>query len=228
MSAVDERDFLLCSLRDLEAERAAGDIDEADYVRLRDDYTARAADALRSGGNGSPERRAISSRTTAWIVALAVLAIVAGVLLARSAGERLPGQTVTGTIAQGSTDQISHAQQLAGQGKILEAIKLYDAVLKTDPQNPVALAQRGWLVSRAGLADEGLVSIDKAIAADPSYPDAHFFKAMILWRDQHKPADAVAEFQAVLDHDPPPDLANTVSQLKAQAEAEASGGPKQP
>lgn len=228
MSAVDERDFLLRSLRDLDAERAAGDIDEADYVRLRDDYTARAADALRSGGTERRRRSPTSARTAAVIAGLAVLAVVAGLLLARSAGERLPGQTVTGTIAEGSTDEISKAQQLAGQGKILEAIKLYDGVLKTDPQNPVALAQRGWLVSRAGLTDVGLASIDKAIAADPSYPDAHFFKAMILWRDQHKAAEAVVEFQAVLDHDPPPDLANTVNQLKAQAEAEASGSTQQP
>ena len=37
----EERDFLLNSLRDLEAERNAGDITEADYIALRDDYTAR-------------------------------------------------------------------------------------------------------------------------------------------------------------------------------------------
>ncbi len=44
----EERDFLLKSLEDLEAERAAGDISEADYVSLRDDYTARAAEVLRA------------------------------------------------------------------------------------------------------------------------------------------------------------------------------------
>ncbi len=43
----EERDFLLRSLRDLEAERSAGDIDEVDYRALRTDYTARAAMVLR-------------------------------------------------------------------------------------------------------------------------------------------------------------------------------------
>jgi tetratricopeptide (TPR) repeat protein len=43
----EEREFFLRSLRDLEAERAAGDIDEVDYVALRDDYTVRAAHVLR-------------------------------------------------------------------------------------------------------------------------------------------------------------------------------------
>jgi tetratricopeptide (TPR) repeat protein len=37
----------LRSLRDLEAERSAGDIDEVDFVALKEDYTARAADVLR-------------------------------------------------------------------------------------------------------------------------------------------------------------------------------------
>lgn len=43
----EEREFFLRSLQDLEAERAAGDIDEVDYLALRDDYTARAAEVLR-------------------------------------------------------------------------------------------------------------------------------------------------------------------------------------
>lgn len=60
----EEREFLLRSLRDLDAEFAAGDIDEADYHTLRDDYTARAAALLRpaepvlGGGGGG---RGVSS-----------------------------------------------------------------------------------------------------------------------------------------------------------------------
>jgi tetratricopeptide (TPR) repeat protein len=44
----DERAFLLDSLEDLERERAAGDLSEADYAALRDRYTQRAADVLRA------------------------------------------------------------------------------------------------------------------------------------------------------------------------------------
>jgi hypothetical protein len=43
----EERDFFLRSLRDLEAEHDAGDIDDIDYAALHDDYTVRAADVLR-------------------------------------------------------------------------------------------------------------------------------------------------------------------------------------
>ena len=47
LSLEEERDFCLRSLRDLEAERDAGDIDAVDYETLRDAYTVRAAAALR-------------------------------------------------------------------------------------------------------------------------------------------------------------------------------------
>src|SRR5690606_11549803 len=44
----EERDFLLRSLDDLEREHDAGDVDDADYAELKDDYTARAAAVLRA------------------------------------------------------------------------------------------------------------------------------------------------------------------------------------
>ncbi|MGQ0744129.1 MAG: tetratricopeptide repeat protein [Acidimicrobiales bacterium] len=43
-----ERDFLLASLADLEAERESGEMDDAGYQVLHDDYTARTAKILRS------------------------------------------------------------------------------------------------------------------------------------------------------------------------------------
>src|SRR5262249_38766367 len=53
-----ERDVLLKSLDDLEAEHAAGGIDDESYQTLRDDYTARAAAvirALRDGVDARPD-----------------------------------------------------------------------------------------------------------------------------------------------------------------------------
>ncbi len=57
MQQEEERDFLLRSLDDLDAERAAGNIDDETYERLHDDYTARAAIAVRAmQGGGTPTR----------------------------------------------------------------------------------------------------------------------------------------------------------------------------
>ena len=56
----EERAFLLRSLTDLEREYEAGDVDDQDYVALKDDYTARAAGVLRAieaGRSALPPRR---------------------------------------------------------------------------------------------------------------------------------------------------------------------------
>ncbi|MEY2426529.1 MAG: hypothetical protein QOI61_2101, partial [Actinomycetota bacterium] len=45
---VAERDFLLRSIADLDAEQEAGDLATDDFAALRDDYVARAAAVLRA------------------------------------------------------------------------------------------------------------------------------------------------------------------------------------
>jgi tetratricopeptide (TPR) repeat protein len=85
----EERDFYLRSLRDLDTELAAGDIDPADYRSLKEAYTARAASTLRalasiddrgaipsSNGNGSthdqvPTNSASNDRRTGQAISSA-------------------------------------------------------------------------------------------------------------------------------------------------------------
>ncbi|MGI8792871.1 MAG: tetratricopeptide repeat protein [Acidimicrobiales bacterium] len=219
---IDEREHLLASLRDLDAELAAGDIDPSDYAALRDSYTARTAEVLRlleHEDRSMPSRPSATAvramprlrwRTAAVVLAVGLASAGAGLLMANSAGERLPGDEATGNITRNATDRISQAQALVTGGRILDAIRVYDEVLKDDPDQPVALAQRGWLVSRAGLADDGLATIERAIAIDPRYPDAWFFKAMILWRLKDDKAGARAAFEELLALDPPAELADFV------------------
>ena len=74
-------DFLLRSLEDLEREFAAGDMDEADYRTLRDDYTVRASEVLRAIDE---QRRLVERqrparspwRTVASVVAVLALAVL--------------------------------------------------------------------------------------------------------------------------------------------------------
>ena len=57
------------SLRDLDAELAAGDVDRADYETLRDGYTKRAADVLRDIEEGKaalPASRPRRARRSGW------------------------------------------------------------------------------------------------------------------------------------------------------------------
>src|SRR5438309_10693168 len=92
----EERAFLLRSLRDLEHEHDAGDIDETDYETLKDDYTARAADVLRAiddGRSSLPARRTRRPWRVAVIAATVPAAgVVAGGLLGRTSGRRAAGE----------------------------------------------------------------------------------------------------------------------------------------
>jgi tetratricopeptide (TPR) repeat protein len=60
----DELAFLLDSLQDLEREHSAGDISEADYVALGDQYTRRAAEVLRALQRDEPARVSTSDVAT--------------------------------------------------------------------------------------------------------------------------------------------------------------------
>lgn len=233
----EERDFLLRSLRDLDRERAAGDIDDDDYRALRDDYTARAAEVIRRIRGITPGEEAGSARgrrspwrTVAVAVSVVALAAGAGLAVARSSGERLAGEQVSGSIRRTGGDLVSQALAEFRAGRAVEALKLLDRAIAADPTNAPALAYRGWLVrlagaqsGRADLIDAGLRYIERAIAADPTYPDAHFFRGMILFTDRNDPAGAVAEFEAFLANNPPPDQVGPVTEILQRAREAAEG-----
>jgi tetratricopeptide (TPR) repeat protein len=218
----EEREFLLQSIRDLDAELAAGDLDPEDHRRLRDEYTARAAEVLRQmEGAGEPSAAAQAappaaarsgrgrSKALVAVVVAALLSGGAGYAVATSSNDRLQTDEATGSIELGSTDRITRAQQLVSQGKVLQAVRVYDELIAEDPENPVALAQKGWLLVQVGepsLVDSGLASIDRAIAAEPTYADAYFFKGMTLLRAKGDPALARQVFEQGLATNPPPDV----------------------
>ena len=132
------------------------------------------------------------------------------------------GQPLTGSLPGTPAERLSQAVQLDSQGKALEALKMYDAVLAEDPANVQALAYKGWLLKRAGLADEAQEALDKAVAIDPRYPDAHFFRGMLLFQDRNDPAGAVVEFRTFLDNNPPQEMVPAVQDVLKRAEAEAA------
>jgi cytochrome c-type biogenesis protein CcmH/NrfG len=158
-----ERDFLLKSLDDLETERAAGNIDDASYTELHDDYTARAAAtirALRDGVDARPVAPAVSWRRRGLVIGgIVAFAVVAAVALAAALGARLPGQTSSG-------NQPAVAPS-AGERKA----RLQEAVDKNpnDPQARLALAR---FLEQSGDTVESLKQYDKAAEIAPDNADA--------------------------------------------------------
>ena len=175
----DARDFLLRSIEDLDAERAAGDIDADRYEALRSDYTARAAAVLRAladeaapapaagepeaapDGDGrdpghadrppGPRRR---RRVLLW-AGVGALAAAAVVVVSSELAARLPGQTASGSLSLASGDRLqrtdAQAAALEASGKDAEALALYRQVLRAAPTDEQALAEAGWLEFQAGV-----------------------------------------------------------------------------
>jgi hypothetical protein len=178
-----EREFLLRSLRDLEAEHDAGDIDETDYQTLRDDYTARAAAVLRAiearrrSGRRTEVDRSLSQRglgVDAGAEANAVAgATVGGRQDALAAAQRsrrrwritaiasivaiAGGLTIWAVSSSSGSRQpgqtVSGNSQLANGG--------------TDPR----LARAGQLVNKGKVAD-ALKLYDQILHDDPNQPEA--------------------------------------------------------
>jgi tetratricopeptide (TPR) repeat protein len=184
----EERDFLLRSLDDLEREHDAGDVDDTDYATLRDDYTARAAAAIRTieakQAAAAPARPPRSwGRTIAWVAGIAVFAVLAGVLVARMSGSRRDSETATGDVRDNTRQLIADATNAAQRGDYDDAIALFTDALDLSPSDTEALTYRGWARFQKGGDDAAaMADVDDAISLDPAYPDARVFKAIMLVR----------------------------------------------
>ena len=218
-----ERDFLLRSLADLDVEHAAGDLGEDRYRELHDRYTVQAATVLRAlerleqtaPSPKPPPRRRRRARITAVVVVAAAVVAGGGALLVSAAGDRQPGQTITGNAQSAADDldaltraarqrpddpdaQLAYATALMEDRQLVDALRAFDDAARLDPANPVPKAYGGWIVFLAGLPDEALTRLDAAVAADPAFPDARFFRGMVLLRGRQDDTAALAEFREYL------------------------------
>jgi tetratricopeptide (TPR) repeat protein len=241
----DERSFLLDSLQDLERERAAGDLSEADYLSLRDSYTRRAADVLRalerSPRDAELEERSDDGATDVapsplparrrrglLVTGLLILVIaVAATLVVTQTGVRLPGQTETGSVRLSSAAQLrqtlAQAETLQSSGNSAEALRLYDQVLSVDPTQPDALAQSGWLEFEAGVKSRNPAVLAQAQAqeqaaerADPGAYAPHLYLGSMYLAEGNAGA-AVTQYRQFLADRPPTDEVQVARPFITQA-----------
>ena len=225
-----EQQFLLRSLRDLDNEREAGDIDDADYAALRDGYIARTAAITR-------ELKGIEAATPVvkrgWLrrilVVVCVIAVAAGagIWVARQSGQRLPGQSASGAIEQSTSGLLATARQLnfSDPGK---AIELYTQVLKLEPDNPEALTYRSWILALTARAATGSVKqlalvtavndLLRAQKVDNQYPDAHCFLGIVYFRFLNSASLAKPQLDTCKAMNPPKEVQSFVVSIVAEVD----------
>lgn len=237
----EERRGLLRALRDLDEERATGQITDETYRRVRAETEVKAVAVLRAleardgageatthlrslrspaegNGAGAPERGGADRRRVLIGVLVGGLIVAAVVpILARSVGNRAPGQPITGGTVGGALSffqqrvaehpndvaaRLDLAQRYLQAGDARSAVVQYLAALNLDPRNAEAQANLGFVLYAAGRAQDGLRAVEQALAADPNYPEALYFKGVILLRGLRRPAEAAVAFRAYLDAAP--------------------------
>lgn len=232
----DEQQFLLNSLRDLEKEREAGDIDDADYRTLRDGYVARTAAITRElRGLETAEEAPRPKWLRRVLVSVCVLAIAigSGLLVARSSGQRLPGETFTGGIEQSTANILATARQL-NFADPAKSIELYTEVLKLEPDNVEALTYRSWILALSSRDAEGEVKrlalatavtdLVRAQRADPTYPDAHCFLGIVYFRFLEQASLAKKQLDVCNSMDPPASVSSFVSAISKEVDAAVKRG----
>lgn len=237
----EQRDFLLASLADLEREHDAGDLDDADYAELRDDYTARAAETLRAidesrAAFAEVRRPRSTGRTLAVVGLVALFAIVAGALVAASLGSRKPGGVSSGGVAAAETtsqkaEKCIPKMRTDPPGQVVDCFK---AVLDKDPENVVALTWLGWELSLSAgtgpqaslLQNTSAKLLDRAVTANPDYSFARAFRAVVAYRSGDPAAATryLADFRA---HNPSSDAEAVIAgeRLEAKIQALAATAP---
>ena len=191
----DQGAFLRRSLDDLEREHEAGDLDDEDYQTITRDYRARLDEVEHVITEGkaalaasrAPRRPA---RTALISAAVVLFALTCGVIVARQAGRRDAGATITGALTKTARERNAECLDLA-RTQPVDAVKCYSAVLKDAPDNVESLTYRGWIRVISG-DNQGLTDLRQAVMLDGTYPDVHAFLAIVLF-NAGCPSDAQNE-----------------------------------
>ena len=222
----EERRFLLGSLRDLEREHDAGDVDDVDYQTLKDGYTVRAAAVLRQIEAGrarlAPKPPRNWRRMIAVSLAMALGVAGIGLALASAFGEREAGQELSGLdVRNDVSSSLVEARAALNRGDFARANDLFASVdereIDAGRESPEARAYVGWtfaLLARAREESEQTVERyelsyliqQQAIEMDPTYADPHCFAAIIQHSFLGDSAAALPFIESCERLDPPADM----------------------
>jgi cytochrome c-type biogenesis protein CcmH/NrfG len=196
-TARDDVARAVSSLRDLQFAEAAGTIDHADAIRLRDvlERSAFAPDV-------APAARRAPIRTIGSAALLiGIAAALAAQSLPQAAGDRAPGEPITGTVPAGApttADLEARAKAAPGDvptllaladayrqdGRANDAVATYRRVLATDPNSVPALNGLALILAQAGQPDGAMIAVDRVLTLRPKDPDGLFLKGLLLYQKQ--------------------------------------------
>jgi tetratricopeptide (TPR) repeat protein len=108
------------------------------------------------------------------------------------------------------------AHRYLDAGMVERSLSEYAVALELDPDDAEALAHVGIILYQNGRSEEALRSV-------PRYPEALFFRGVILLLGLDRPQDAISAFETYLEAAPFGTERQTAKDLIAEAQASAEG-----
>ena len=181
----ERRNFLLKSLHGLDRELADGNLDPEDHELLVARYTRQlAALAQRENTNSllHDSKRSYRTKTLLWAFGIVIVGGVAGLVVSQTAGDRMEGEGITGSLRQSVTSQMSQAQNLLNDpDRWDEAIEIFNDVVQKQPSNIEALTYRAWLQYQQGGDIETQINVwEEVLLLEPGFGDALVFLAIVF------------------------------------------------
>lgn len=210
----------------------------ARVLRAIDGRGRRAVTASAAAGDigaGAPTAPRAGGIVPPWAVGALIVATVLAVVTVSLRRSATPVAT-SGPATTASSDDplaffeqrvVEHPSDLAARldlahryldiGQFRQALAQYDVALRLNPDDAEANAHLGLIEYMAGRPEDALGSVEKALVAAPNYPEALFFRGVILLKGLDRPAEAVDAFRAYLAAAPFGEERQTATQLIAEA-----------
>ena len=231
----EQRRFLLGSIRDIEREHSVGDVDDDDFRTLRDGYVARAAAVMREIDDGRSSLPAKDAphwwRRVAIVGGTLLVAVALGLFVAHSAGQRLPGQSLTGgQPADEVAVQLAEGRRLMNTDSTA-ARTAYARVLAIEPGNAEAATYFAYLLvldgQKAGdqaMVRQGVADLQQAATLDDTYGDPHCLLAVSGGNFLDPPDKELVgtEGALCLALDPPQEMVGMIQGLVARMSGETT------
>ncbi len=138
------------------------------------------------------------------VSALIVIGAAAGLLVARSTGLRLPGETISGEIDRSARSLLVDAQRQFAANQVTQARATLNEIFRIDRDLRGALLLSSRLHSAEGDVLSALTDLDRILAADPLDTEALSLRGWLLVRvpDPELIAIGIATLDAAVALDP--------------------------
>ena len=180
---MEEQQFLLRSLDDLEDEYAKGDLSASEYETVRNDYMRRLAAVARAReGETSIASDERSRNRLWWLLAIGITAVISGVAVAQFSGLRAPGDPISGEIDRSPRSRLADAQNLFFADDLEGAREVVEEVLRDAPGMQEALVLSARLHERSADPLSAVRQLDRVLRVEPQHIEALTLRGWILVR----------------------------------------------